>query len=191
MDSTQDDAPQDELTVLKARADLLGINYHPSIGIDKLREKVNAKIQGQAAPDVAVNEQPVSAGPVARPPTAEELAKAHYDAAMKLIRVRLQCMNPNKKEWEGEIFAVSNRVIGTVRKYIPFNAEDGWHVPQIMLDMLEARQCQSFYSVKVANGNTVRKGKLIKEFAIEILPPLTPDELAELARRQAMANSID
>ena len=32
---------QDERTALKARADLLGISYHPSIGLEKLREKVN------------------------------------------------------------------------------------------------------------------------------------------------------
>ena len=30
----------DELTLLKERADLMGIKYHPSIGVDKLREKV-------------------------------------------------------------------------------------------------------------------------------------------------------
>jgi hypothetical protein len=191
MDSLHDDAPQDELSALKARADLLGISYHPSIGLEKLREKVNAKIQGQAAPEAAVAEQTAGVAPTVRPPTADELAKAHYDAAMKLIRVRLQCMNPNKKEWEGEIFSVSNRVIGTVRKYIPFNADDGWHIPQIMLDMLDARQCQSFYTVTGARGEKVRKGKLIKEFAIEILPQLTKEELADLARRQAMAQSVD
>ena len=32
----------DELTLLKERADLMGIKYHPSIGVDKLREKVNS-----------------------------------------------------------------------------------------------------------------------------------------------------
>jgi len=37
----------------------------------------------------------------------------------------------------------------------------------------------------------VRQGKLIKEFAIEVLDALTPGELHELAQRQAMAKSID
>jgi hypothetical protein len=32
---------------------------------------------------------------------------------------------------------------------------------------------------------------MIKEFAIEVLPQLTQEELDELARRQAMAKSID
>jgi hypothetical protein len=42
-----------------------------------------------------------------------------------------------------------------------------------------------------SRGNKVRKGKLIKEFAIEELPPLTKEELAELAQRQAMSKSVD
>lgn len=33
---------QSELEALKARADLLGVTYHPSIGAEKLREKINA-----------------------------------------------------------------------------------------------------------------------------------------------------
>ena len=48
-----------------------------------------------------------------------------------------------------------------------------------------------FYTATDARGNKVRKGKLIKEFAIEVLPPLTKEELEELARRQAMAKAID
>ena len=37
----------DELTSLKQRADLLGLSYHPSIGLEKLREKVNAALSSQ------------------------------------------------------------------------------------------------------------------------------------------------
>jgi hypothetical protein len=37
----------DELTSLKARADLMGITYHPSIGVDKLREKVQAALENK------------------------------------------------------------------------------------------------------------------------------------------------
>jgi hypothetical protein len=41
------------------------------------------------------------------------------------------------------------------------------------------------------SGNTSRTGKLIKEFAIEVMPQLTSEELHDLAQRQAMSNSID
>jgi len=100
-------------------------------------------------------------------------------------------MNPNKKEWEGEMFTVSNSVVGTFKKYVPFNNEDGWHVPTIIYKMLKDKQCQIFHTVKNSRGAKVRKGKLIKEYAIELLPDLTLPQLQELAQKQALAHSID
>ena len=35
----------DELSALKTRADAMGISYHPSIGLEKLRAKVNGAIE--------------------------------------------------------------------------------------------------------------------------------------------------
>lgn len=171
----------DELTALKARADLLGVSYHPSIGVEKLREKINAKLADEAPAE----EAPVPGASLQESPGAKKLRLQRE--AMALVRVRVTCMNPQKKEWEGELFTVGNSNIRTVTKYVPFNAEDGWHIPQILLNQLQERQCQVFHSTKDEGGNTVRKGKLIKEFAIEILPPLTSAELKDLAQRQAMA----
>ena len=172
-------AAPDELTSLKARADLMGISYHPSIGLEKLREKVNAAL--------AV-EKP--AGVVAEEDEAAQRRRA-IEEATKLVRVRVNCMNPAKKEWSGEIITVGNSVVGTHKKYIPFNAEDGWHIPHIMYEALLGRECQVFVTVTDSRGNKSRKGRIIKEFAVEVLPPLSQEELAELARRQAMAGNVD
>jgi hypothetical protein len=174
---------QDELTTLKARADMLGVTYHPSIGLEKLREKVNAAINGTAA----------EPAPVATPAVETEnqrRTRLKRDA-MELVRIRVMCMNPAKAEWEGEIFTVGNSSVGSVTKFVPFNADDGWHVPRILLTQLQERQCQVFTTVTDARGNKIRKGKLIKEFAIELLPPLTPEELRDLAQRQAISKAID
>lgn len=164
----------DELANLKARADMLGIKYHPSISLEKLREKVNASLDPEEKAAAA--------------PAVDRAAMQRQ--ANELVRVRVTCMNPAKKEWEGEIFTVGNSVVGTIKKYIPFNADEGWHVPRFILDQIKARECQVFTTVKGPRGNTTRQGKLIKEFAIEILDPLTEEELHDLAQRQAMANSI-
>ena len=48
---------QDELSALKARADLLGISYHPSIGLEKLREKVNKAMTSTKEEEVAASAQ--------------------------------------------------------------------------------------------------------------------------------------
>lgn len=185
-----EDLNQDQLASLKARADMLGVSYHPSIGIDKLREKVQAAMRSSSVQDKSDAAAPAE---VAKPgvETAGQRKKRLKMEAAELVRIRLTCMNPAKKEWKGEIITVGNATVGTFRKYIPFLAEDGWHVPRIMLQMLQDRQCQVFQTVKAKNGVSVKKGKLIKEFAIEILPPLSSTELHDLAQRQAMAGSID
>jgi hypothetical protein len=174
---------QDELTTLKARADMLGVSYHPSIGLEKLREKVNAAINGTPAEPALV------AAPAVE--TENQRRTRLKRDAMELVRIRVMCMNPAKAEWEGEIFTVGNSAVGSVTKFVPFNADDGWHVPRILLTQLQERQCQVFTTVTDSRGNKTRKGKLIKEFAIEILAPLTPEELRDLAQRQAMAKAID
>lgn len=176
-------SPEQELEALKMRADRLGVKYHPSISAEKLREKI--------ATYLAETEPKMPAAPVPEKSDADKLNDERRDAinrAMRLVRVRITCMNPFKKEWEGEIFTAGNSVVGSVEKYVPFNTE--WHVPQIMLNMLEERNCQIFFNEKARNGITVRRGKLIKEFAIEILPDLTPGQLKDLAQQQAMANRI-
>ena len=175
---------QDELSTLKARADLLGIQYHPSIGLDKLREKLGAALADKPKePEKAV----VAADPAKE--TESQMMQRMRDEQMTLVRIRVACMNPNKTEWQGELFTFGNSVIGMNTKFVPFNVEDGWHVPKALLDLLQERQCQVFVTGKTKNGISVKTGKLIKEFAIEILPALTPDELRDLAQRQAMAET--
>lgn len=212
---------QDELTVLKERADFMGVRYHPNIGLETLRAKVDAALNSEAEPEPEV---PVAApvvaeapAPVAAPAPVSVTAPAPASVAVaavsvaavaepetptqkrirlkreasKLVRIRMTCMNPAKKEWAGEIFTVGNALIGTIKKFVPFNNEEGYHVPQIMLDMIQDRKCQIFVAGKSKNGIGMRTSKLIKEFAVEVLPPLTTEELHELAQRQAMAKSID
>lgn len=176
---------QDELTTLKARADLLGIPYHPSIGLEKLREKINAATSDEADP------APIQAASQTNEETLNQKRARLKKEALELVRIRVTCMNPAKAEWEGEIFTVGNSAIGSVTKYVPFNADAGWHVPRIIYQQLAERQCQIFTAVKDSRGNKGRKGKLIKEFAIEVMPSLTPEELRDLAQRQAMAKAID
>ena len=175
----------DELVTLKERADMLGVKYHPSISLEKLREKVNATVVG-VSPAV---KEPVST--VTEESVVQRRIRKKQEAN-QLVRIRVTCMNPAKKEWEGEIITAGNSLVGSFSKFIPFNdAEDGWHVPRIIYNQLVERQCQIFTTVRDGRGNSSRKGKLIKEFAIEVLPNLTPAELTVLARKQSMAKAVD
>jgi hypothetical protein len=174
---------KDELTQLKERAAILGIQYHPSIGLDKLREKVTAALKEPDEPEEAYAVTEVQ----------ESKAQAHArlrKEASVLIRVRLTCMNPAKQNWEGEIFTVSNSVIGTMKKFIPFHAEEGWHIPQALLNIIQERHYQAPYTERGSKGQEIRKYKMAKEFSIELLPNLTANELKDLANQQAIANRI-
>lgn len=178
---------ESELDALKSRAATMGITFHPNIGLDTLRAKVQKALEG--ADDKDADSESVPATAAVKAPAGETIAQRNYrikQLATELIRVEVTCMNPQKKEWEGEIFTASNSAIGTVKLMVPFNTP--WHVPRIIVTMMEERRCQVFYTVKDSKGNKTRRGKLITEFAINKLPKLTDAQIKELAQRQAMAN---
>lgn len=179
-----DITPEQELEALKERADRLGLKYHPSISAKTLSEKITAHMNEDADP---VLQEPVKASAETDGARKQRLR----DEARKLIRVNIVNMNPAKREWEGEIFTVGNSEVGTFKRFVPFGTTEGTHVESIILQQLRQRETQVFVNDKTKNGTTVRKGKLIKEFAIETLDPLTEQELKELARRQAMTQSKD
>ena len=178
-----DEIIQDELSVLKARADQMGISYSKNIGAEKLR----ARIEDAPTDKELVVEAPKKEAAETVGQRRNRLRKE----AGALVRVRVTCMNPNKREWQGEIFTVANAVVGTFRNYVPFNLEDGWHIPEIVFQQVIARKCQVFKTVNGPRGEKIRKGTLIPEFSVDILPPLTKEELSDLAKRQAMAGGIE
>jgi hypothetical protein len=165
-----------ELDTLRARADLMGIEYRHNTGVSKLRKLVEAKLEPveEVAENVGLTK-------------SQRVAKLRKEA-LALVRVRITCMNPNKKNIEGEFFSTGSAALGTFKKYVPFDAPDGWHVPTIIYNMLKERKCSVFYSHTASNGKKSRKSKLVPEFSIELLPQLTSEELRNLARQQALVN---
>ena len=113
--------------------------------------------------------------------------------SLKLVRIRISCLDPKKKDLPGEIFTVANEYIGTVRKFVPYGdaTDDGYHVPHCLYEMLNNSQFLSIRTVKDKKGNSRIETSYVRQFAIEVLPPLTPEELRELATAQQAAGSID
>jgi hypothetical protein len=119
----------------------------------------------------------------------EGLRDAH---AKKLIRVIVRSNNPLKRDSAGEIFTVGNKVLNggkPVKKYIPYNNEDGWHIPNILYEHLMAAECQIFKKV-TRNGQDFMEPTNIKAFNVEVLPPLTEEEREQLAIKQKATGSI-
>jgi hypothetical protein len=186
----------DELAMLKQRADVMGIKYHPNIKLESLKSKVAAKLEGEAdeygeeeAETITIANKTMALNtftPMKRE-TPEQLRDKRKKECLKLVRIRVACMNPIKANMKGDIFSVGNAEIGMIKKFIPFNAEQGWHVPNIIFQELKNKQFVTHYETKVGNKK-IMKTKLVPEYSIEILDPLTPEELKDLANRQLMSN---
>lgn len=172
---------QDERAALEARAKVLNISYHTNISTEKLRERVNAAISGTREQD------------------SERPAKDESDAtrrsrlkkkASRLIRVRIHCNDPAKKDWPGEYITVGNNAVGTYRKYVPYNQDEPFHLPEIIVNALREKRVQVFATKKSKNGIPVRESKSIAAYAIEVVQPLSEEELTQLANSQMARNAL-
>lgn len=183
----------DELTLLKEMADRMGIKYSPNIGLATLKERIEAKKAGQVDPTLAAEELETiqaaekSAAGFGQMTTAQAVAAQRKKDALRLVRIRLTDMNPVNGNLKGVLMSAGNAKLGFVKKFIPFNAEHGWHVPNIIVQQLKTKKFMSHYEVKQGNKK-IKKHKLVPQYAIEILPPLTAKELQELKQRQLMAS---
>lgn len=133
--------------------------------------------------DAMKDQAPVDAGPETEGQKKNRLRRE----AMALVRVRVSCMDPQKKNLKGELLCVSNRNFGTVQRFIPFNRE--WHIEKVLYDALMEKEYMVFDREKTGRaGIEVVTPRNVPAFNIQVLPPLTKGELKDLAQRQAMAD---
>ena len=115
--------------------------------------------------------------------------KARRDA-LKLVRVNVTCKDPAKASWEGEIISAGNDVIGEAKKYVMFNTDNGYHLPQIIINVLKSKQCTIFVNKKGKDGKMLKEAKSIKAYNIQELAPLTEEEIDELSRDQISRRAV-
>lgn len=192
-----------ELDMLKDRATMMGIKFSNNIGVDALKKKIadamegikdeDEPVQQAAANPFEAGQAPVTAAKNVLDPTGAGARKVTVAEqirldAMKLVRVRITNMDPRDKDLPGEIFSVGNDFIGNVKKYVPYDGHDeGYHIPQCIYDMLVEKQFLQIKTIKKPNGGTENRQIMARKFAIEVLPPLTEQELHELKVAQAAA----
>lgn len=200
----------DELAMLKKRADLMSIKYSNNIGIDALKAKISAKLNNEADTTddngTPINQQnntvnqTVAAAAQANQTIQEEaperkisLREYMQTTQMKLVRLRITNLDPKKKDLPGEIITVANEYLGTVRKFVPFGevTDGGYHVPQCIYDVLKERTFVSIKTRKGPRGQTIVENQDAREFSLDILPPLTATELAQLATAQQAKGGLE
>lgn len=197
---TNDEAQK---AVLRGRLDKMGIKYSNNAGVDRLREQLNQALEGDrdganAKADDSAPSTP-SAAPLAQakqeaPAQQLTLRQWAVKEKMKLVRIRIACLDPKKKDLPGEIITVGNSVLGEVRKFVPYGeaTDDGYHVPYCIYEFLRDRKFLDIRTgYKKGTKQRTQSTREVREFAIEILPPLTSAELADLRKAQLAAGSVE
>jgi len=196
-----------KLQHIRAQADMLGVKYHHRAGIVKIQQLIDDHLIAQnnssiPEPDseASIRSEPkiptvkgydklvVPMGAAEYKKEAQREAKALVSA---LLRVRITCMDPHKKNWPGELISVGSAKLGTFKRYVPFDTEEPWHIPKIIYDVLTERMCSVPVKKKDARGHKTTAYKQIKAYSITLEEPMTRLEIDELARQQALAGGLE
>jgi len=188
-----------ELELLKKRADTMHIPYPANIGVTALKSKVNAALNDQPIPEdeptdeveVRGPEQAVDTSKYMPVETGSELRMRLRREATRLVRVNVTNRNPAMKDYKGDHYTVSNSIVGDIKKYVQYDTQEGYHVPWIIVEHLKEKEYQVFIEGTDNKGRPTVTTKNVKELSVEILPPLTADEMEELKIKQALNKSID
>jgi hypothetical protein len=159
--------------------------------------------------DTTEDEIQSTAGPAKTGPTMEEILNMDPNQitdpqllrqvvrakALRLHRVKITNLDPSDSQLNGAIITAINKFTGKVAKYIPFGDEEapnGYHVPEILLNQLKNTKFPLRREIKGGAFGVKRyKTTMINKFNIETLPPLTEEEIEELANHQRASHAID
>ena len=196
----------DELEELKNQADLMGIELPENATKDEIIQAIQEAgearektANGQATdeekkiaiPDIAM----IAPGTDTSGMKLDEAISAYnlndekdkIKQAQKLIRVKVMNMNPDTQWKKAEEVHIGNAKYGTIAaRVVPFGVE--WHVEKCIYDYLVNKtfRYKKEKEIKNENGakNIVIEYEERPEFAVQVLPPLTPKELKDLADDQ-------
>lgn len=192
---TEAEAVKQTLSDLKAHADRLGIVYPRTAGVAKMLELIKAKEEEQAKVGNREVENITAQSTKVTLYNGKTLSELR-DEAFKLVRIRLVVNNPAKINRDGQWITAGNARVGTIKRYVPFKPEayvDGWHVEAVVLERLKQMKHQRYPKHKGKENAAMddyNNATLVNDFTIEILSPLTKEELEELALRQAREGSL-
>ena len=170
---------KDNLTLLKERADKLGLKYSPNIGAATLQERVNEAT-------IALSEKPKEQVTLAEN-EAQRLMRKKKEAEA-LVRVQVTCSDPTMKKRKGTYIMGSNNLVGTIRKFIEFNKP--WMMPRMLVNVMKESKYQAWVEGDTKFGITQMVSSMENRYAITELPPITPKELEIIRERQSITQSL-
>lgn len=183
----------DEKAMLMQRARLMGLNVSNNIGLETLRQRIQDHLDGKEKEKPVATPLVDPALPKNEPGKTPSLRQHLYNDAMKLVRIRITNLDPKKKDLHGEIITVANEHLGTVKKFVPYGevTDNGYHVPNCIYMLLKNRKFLNIRTRKDKSGQITVEQNWAQEFAIEVLPPMTQEELDQLKTAQLASGSLN
>ena len=169
---------------VKAELTGRGIKMHHKTNAIKLRKTLQDDVdKNDTKVPVEVKSSPVKPAKVKKKPemTLEE-------KCLHLKRIIVIPNDPEMSGHSGQIFTVIVSAVNNgkaIKKYVPFNNEEGWHVPNIIVNQIANAEMQKFKSVKTHNGETVLQPYQAKKYNVQVLPDLSQKEIDKLATSQS------
>lgn len=198
LDQDEDDVQElpevTRLDSLKAKAKKMGIKFRDNISEVALSKKIDAAMADE--PEEEEETEDDSESEEEKPevtPKVDPVKKRVADRrrSQRLIRIVVHPVDPRRTQLEGELVMAGNSAVGTTGKFVPFNREEGYHVPEIIYNALKDRTFTEFYIVEDKDGNEHTKSRQKKAFVIEVLDPLTQEQINEIRIRQQATLSGD
>jgi len=165
-----------------------GVKMHHKTGKTKLVATLTAIRAGEYSPEVlapVVDDPEDSVTEITTEEANKRLTKEQK--AMKLSRIVVSPNDPLMSSYPGLIFTVGSSSINQgrmIKKFVPFNNDEGWHVPQIIIDQIDSAEMQKFKTVTMPDGAKEVQPYLTKKFNVQRLPDLTQPEMQALAASQ-------
>lgn len=96
--------------------------------------------------------------------------------ATKLVRCNVTAMAPFEKQLQGTFFDVGNSVVGSIRRYIPFDVD--WHCEEMLLNHIKERKYRTKHEWKdPTTRKTMYENRFHKAFGVVVIDDLSPEEL--------------
>ena len=174
---------------IRNELEALGISLHHKTGIDKLRSTLEQALNGDVPTEDITDTATASLDNTVKRLTADEhVAKLTKEQrALRMQRIVVTPNDPLLSTRTGMIFTVGSSAVNKgkmIKKFVPFNNDDGWHVPQIIIDLISAAEMQKFKTVTRHDNSKVLEPYITKKFNVQVLPPLTTSEMESLAAAQ-------
>lgn len=114
--------------------------------------------------------------------------------ALRMVRVRVQALDPGESQLNGVIVTARNKYTGKISKYVPFASEVsvGYYVPKMILDHMAEMKFPRRVEKKGAKFGIKQYNTIMSpKYSIEFMPHLSKKEIEDLAVAQRSSGAIE